>query len=162
MGMLLAMLLVTASAAGIAGGAWTGVELGLAGNIGGHGLTDTGCRRRQRVASRCRLFGRRGTWLQADYWIQIIAHSKFQSPNGTNSGYYSNPQVDELFDKAAAELDDAARRGLYQQAQGIIMHEDADYIPISFDRAPLALSTRVKGFVNPPEDWFQLWTVSVE
>ena len=42
------------------------------------------------------------------------------------------------------------------------MHEDAAYIPITFDRAPLALSSRVQGFVNPPEDWFQLWTVTLE
>ena len=51
-----------------------------------------------------------GWGMSADYWIQLIAHSKFQSPNGTNSGYYSNPQVDELFDQAAAEMDDAKRK----------------------------------------------------
>jgi peptide/nickel transport system substrate-binding protein len=103
-----------------------------------------------------------GWGMSADYWLQLIAHSKFQSPNGTNSGYYSNEQVDELFDQAAAELDDAKRHDLYQQAQEIILHEDFAYIPITFDRAPLALSPRVQGFVNPPEDWFQLWTVSLE
>jgi hypothetical protein len=42
------------------------------------------------------------------------------------------------------------------------MNEDAAYIPITFNRSPLALSSRVKGFINPPEDWFQLWTVSLE
>ncbi len=103
-----------------------------------------------------------GWGMSADYWVQLIAHSKFQSPNGTNSGYYSNPQVDELFDQAAAEHDPEKRKSLYQQAQQIIMHEDAAFIPITFDRAPLALSPRVKGFVNPPEDWFQLWTVEVD
>jgi peptide/nickel transport system substrate-binding protein len=103
-----------------------------------------------------------GWGMSADYWIQLIAHSKFQSPSGTNSGYYSNPEVDKLFDQAAAESDDAKRRALYQQAQQIIMHDDAAYIPITFNRSPLALSTRVKGFINPPEDWFQLWTVSLE
>jgi peptide/nickel transport system substrate-binding protein len=51
---------------------------------------------------------------------------------------------------------------LYQQAQQIIMHEDAAFIPVTFDRAPIALSPRVKGFINPPENWFQLWTVEVE
>ncbi|MBL8128266.1 MAG: ABC transporter substrate-binding protein [Thermomicrobiales bacterium] len=103
-----------------------------------------------------------GWGMSADYWLQLISHSKFQSPNGTNSGYYSNEQVDELFDQAAAELDDAKRHDLYQQAQEIILHEDFAYIPITFDRAPLALSPRVQGFINPPEDWFQLWTVSLE
>jgi peptide/nickel transport system substrate-binding protein len=103
-----------------------------------------------------------GWGMSADYWIQLIAHSKFQSPNGTNSGYYSNPQVDALFDQAAAEHDDEARKALYQQAHQIIMMEDAAFIPITFDRAPLALSPRVKGFINPPENWFQLWTVEIE
>lgn len=102
-----------------------------------------------------------GWGMSADYWLQLISHSKFQSPNGTNSGYYSNPAVDALFDQAAAEHDDEKRKALYQQAHQIIMMEDAAFIPITFDRAPLALSPRVKGFVNPPEDWFQLWTVEV-
>ena len=31
----------------------------------------------------------------------------------------------------------------------------------TYNRAPLALSPRVEGFINPPEDWFQLWTVSL-
>lgn len=103
-----------------------------------------------------------GWGMSADYWIQLIAHSKYQAPNGTNSGYYSNPQVDELFDQAAAEHDDEARKALYQQAHQIIMMEDAAFLPITFDRSPIALSPRVKGFINPPEDWFQLWTVEVE
>jgi peptide/nickel transport system substrate-binding protein len=102
-----------------------------------------------------------GWGMSADYWVQLIAHSKYQSPNGTNSGYYSNPDVDQLFDQAAAEHDDEKRKALYQQAQQII-HDDAAFIPITYDRAPLALSSRVHGFINPPEDWFQLWTVEVE
>ncbi|HEY7032942.1 MAG TPA: ABC transporter substrate-binding protein [Thermomicrobiales bacterium] len=102
-----------------------------------------------------------GWGMSADYWVQLIAHSKYQSPNGTNSGYYSNPDVDQLFDQAAAEHDDEKRKALYQQAQQII-HDDAPFIAITYDRAPLALSSRVQGFVNPPEDWFQLWTVEVK
>jgi ABC-type transport system substrate-binding protein len=66
-----------------------------------------------------------------------------------------------LIDQAAAEGDDAKRHDLYQQAQEIIMNEDAAYIPIAYNRSPLALSPRVQGFINPPEDWFQLWTVYV-
>lgn len=102
-----------------------------------------------------------GWGMSADYWVQLISHSKYQSPNGTNSGYYSNPDVDKLFDQAAAEHDNEKRKALYQQAQQII-HNDAAFIAITYDRAPLALSSRVKGFVNPPEDWFELWTVEVQ
>ena len=103
-----------------------------------------------------------GWGMSADYWFQLIAHSKFQAPNGTNSGYYSNPAVDKLFDEAAITADPDKRRELYQEAQRIAVMEDAAYIPITFNRSPLALSPKVKGFVNPPEDWFQLWTVSLE
>lgn len=101
-----------------------------------------------------------GWGMSADYWFQLIAHSKFRAPNGTNSGYYSNPQVDELFDKAAVEGNPENRRALYQEAQRIAIMDDAAFIPITFDRAPIALSPSVQGFINPPEDWFQLWTVS--
>lgn len=97
-----------------------------------------------------------------DCWLQLIAHSRFQSSKGTNAGYYGNEKVDELVDQSAAEMDDAKRHDLYQQAQKIILNEDFAYIPITFDRAPLALATCVQGFVNPPEGWVQLWTVALE
>ena len=103
-----------------------------------------------------------GWGMSADYWVQLISHSKYQSPNGTNSGYYSNPRVDALFDQAAAEHDAEKRKSLYQQAQQLMIMDDAAFIPITFDRAPLALSSKIQGFINPPEDWFQLWTVTVK
>ena len=40
--------------------------------------------------------------------------------------------------------------------------DDAAYVPIDDDLQPILLSPKVKGFVNPPEDWYDLSTVSVE
>ncbi len=102
-----------------------------------------------------------GWGMSADYWIQLVANSANMPPHGTNSGWYKNPQVDALFDRAAQEYDDAKRRDLYQQANHIILMEDAAFAPYTFDLQPIALSSKVQGFVNPPEDWFQLWTVSL-
>jgi hypothetical protein len=53
------------------------------------------------------------------------------------------------------------RKALYQKANRIIM-DDAAYVPIDDDLQPILLSPKVKGFVNPPEDWYDLSTVSVE
>jgi hypothetical protein len=35
-------------------------------------------------------------------------------------------------------------------------------MPTVDDLQPIMLSTKVHGFVNPPEDWFDLSTVSVD
>jgi hypothetical protein len=42
------------------------------------------------------------------------------------------------------------------------MEEDAAFFPICNDLNLVVLSPKVKGFVNPPEEWFQLWTPWVE
>ena len=39
---------------------------------------------------------------------------------------------------------------------------DADYVPSVDDLDPVILSPKVHGFVNPPEDWYDLSTVSVD
>ena len=39
--------------------------------------------------------------------------------------------------------------------------EDAGFFPICNDLNLVVLSPK-KGFVNPPEEWFQLWTPWVE
>ncbi|PZR67274.1 MAG: hypothetical protein DLM66_11785 [Candidatus Dormiibacter spiritus] len=102
-----------------------------------------------------------GWGMSADYWFQLVANGNNMPPNGTNSGWYQNRDVDALLDKAAKEFDDAKRRDLYQKAHQIVIMEDAAFAPYTFDLAPIALTSKVKGFVNPPEDWFQLWTVSL-
>ncbi len=52
-------------------------------------------------------------------------------------------------------------KAIYQKANRLIM-DDAAFVPTVDDLQPMLLSPKVKGFVNPPEDWFDLSTVSVE
>jgi len=69
--------------------------------------------------------------------------------------------VDKLLDQAVVTRDPAAAKDLYQKVNGIVMG-DAAYVPIDDDLQPILLSPKVKGFVNPPEDWYDLSTVSVD
>ena len=69
--------------------------------------------------------------------------------------------MDALLSQALTTRDPAASKALYQKANRLIM-DDAAYVPIVDDLQPMMLSPKVHGFVNPPEDWFDLSTVSVD
>jgi len=57
--------------------------------------------------------------------VQRIYWSKNIRPGVTfsNASGYSNPKVDQLWEKAAAEVDDTKRAGLYRQVQEIVVDE---------------------------------------
>jgi peptide/nickel transport system substrate-binding protein len=100
--------------------------------------------------------------MTSNFWIDIVARSTRQPDKGVNVGWYANPKVDSLLDTARAELDEKKRAAAYKQIDRIIMEEDASFFPICNDLNLVVLSPKVKGFVNPPEEWFQLWTPWVE
>ncbi len=102
-----------------------------------------------------------GWGMSTPAWIDIVTRCDSAPPGGENSGYYCNHEVDKLLDQAILESDPAKAKVLYQKANRIIM-DDAAYVPIVDDLQPILLSPKVKGFVNPPEDWYDLSTVSVE
>jgi peptide/nickel transport system substrate-binding protein len=84
----------------------------------------------------------------------------YQSPNGENWGFFSDPAIDTLGNEVLAEFDTEKRNQLLQK-----MHEmtvaDADDIYIVHDLNPRAMSPRVKGFVQA-QSWFQdLTTISM-
>ena len=83
------------------------------------------------------------------------------TPGGVNSGWYCNPEVDKLLDAAVAERDEAKAREIYQKANKLIM-EDAAFVPVVDDMQPMITAPNVKGFVNPPNDWFDFSTVWIE
>ncbi len=55
------------------------------------------------------------------------AHDALPDKGGFNSGYYSNPKVDELLEKARTSTDQAERAKLYKQMQEIV-HDDAPWV----------------------------------
>ncbi|MDQ2765021.1 MAG: ABC transporter substrate-binding protein [Pseudomonadota bacterium] len=102
-----------------------------------------------------------GWGMSTPAWINLVVQCDSVSPNGENSGYYCNHDVDKVLTQALLTEDHKAATALYQKANRMVM-DDAAYVPYVDDLQPVILSAKVHGFVNPPEDWFDLSTVSVE
>ncbi|MGH7121653.1 MAG: ABC transporter substrate-binding protein, partial [Acetobacteraceae bacterium] len=102
-----------------------------------------------------------GWGMSTPSWINIVTLCSSWPPNGENSGWYCDPKVDKLLLAALREADQTKAKAIYQKANRLIM-DGAAYVPTIDDMEPVILSKKVKGFVNPPEDWFDLSTVWIE
>ena len=78
---------------------------------------------------------------------------------GFNSGYYSNPKVDELLNAARQATDQAERARLYRQMQEIV-YDDAPWAFIANWKQNAATSDRVSGFKLQPSFFLLLKDVS--
>jgi len=68
---------------------------------------------------------------------------------GFNSGYYSNPKVDELLEAARKSTDQAERAALYKKMQTIV-HDDAPWAFIANWKQNAAVTERVSDFALQP------------
>ena len=68
---------------------------------------------------------------------------------GFNSGYYSNPKVDELLEAARRSTDQAERARLYQEMQ-VIVQEDAPWVFVANWKQNAVTSDRVAEFSLQP------------
>ena len=68
-----------------------------------------------------------------DYQLSPLYSSNNWSPRGANLGFYANPRLDKLMEKAAGELDREKRKALYREAQQIISH-DAPHVLLFYKR----------------------------
>ena len=82
----------------------------------------------------------------------------FPSEGGFNSGYYSNPKVDELLEAARRETDQAKRAALYKRMQEIV-HDDAPWAFIANWKQNAVTSARVEGFELQPSFFLLLHDV---
>lgn len=89
------------------------------------------------------------------YFLYIIAHSKYSAPTGLNSGRYQNKTVDDLMDKATQQMDPKQAQAIWKQVNEQLS-KDVAFIPVISDKAPHAMSKKVKGFVVPAQEWFDL------
>ena len=80
---------------------------------------------------------------------------------GFNSGYYSNPKVDELLEKARTSTDQNERAKLYREMQQIV-HDDAPWVFIANWKQNAVTSAAVKGFKLQPSFFLLLKDVSKE
>ncbi|MBV7397200.1 ABC transporter substrate-binding protein [Mameliella sediminis] len=68
---------------------------------------------------------------------------------GFNSGYYSNPKVDELLEAARVATDQAERARLYKEMQ-VIVQDDAPWVFVANWKQNAVTSARVEGFSLQP------------
>ena len=78
---------------------------------------------------------------------------------GFNSGYYSNPDVDELLEKARTSTDQAERGKLYGEVQQIV-HEDAPWLFVANWKQNVVTTAAVQGLKLQPSFLLELHGVS--
>ena len=83
----------------------------------------------------------------------------FPDKGGFNSGYYSNPKVDALLEKARTSTDQAERAKLYKQMQGIV-HDDAPWVFIANWKQNAVTAASVENFKLQPSFFLMLQKVS--
>jgi peptide/nickel transport system substrate-binding protein len=85
--------------------------------------------------------------------FEYVFHSAKFSPHGANRTYYANPRVDALIDQARGELDQNARRQVYNEIQQILA-EDVPYINLWYFENVMVHTKRVKNLtLNPPGNY---------
>jgi peptide/nickel transport system substrate-binding protein len=77
-------------------------------------------------------------------------YNNFHTGGGLNYGKYSNPQADDLMEKARAAGDQAQRKDLYQQAQKLIV-DDAPHAFYYFSPNFLITQPKVQGMQLYPD-----------
>ena len=103
------------------------------------------------------------SYYSQDPFTALIRHvdSGLMPPKGTNWGYYSDPEMDKLFDGVRTEFDTKAQLALIQKAHEKFVN-DALFLFVAHDVAPRAMSAKVKGFV-PAQNWFlDFSTISID
>jgi len=93
--------------------------------------------------------------------FEYAFHSAKFPPNGANRGYYSNPKVDALLDKARREIDPNVRKPLYAEVQRILAY-DLPYINLWYFDNVLVHTRRVRNLkLNPAGNYDFLRTAEL-
>jgi peptide/nickel transport system substrate-binding protein len=94
--------------------------------------------------------------------FEYAFHSAKFPPNGANRGYYSNPKIDALIDKARREVDPNVRKPLYAEVQRILADE-LPYIDLWYFDNVLVHTRRVRNLrLNPAGNYDFLRTAEME
>ena len=89
-------------------------------------------------------------------------HSNRFPPKGANRGFYSNPRVDSLIDRARRETDQNVRKRLYAEVQEVLA-QDEPYINLWYFDNVLVHTRRVRSVtLNPSGNYDFLKTVEIE
>ncbi|MBI2304983.1 MAG: peptide ABC transporter substrate-binding protein [Chloroflexi bacterium] len=90
-----------------------------------------------------------------DNWLPEV----FGTDGGNNLTQYSNPKLDDVLKKAAAELDEKKRLTLWAEAEKIVI-DDSPVVPVAYRERFFLIKPTVKGLKTTsmdatlPGDWF--------
>lgn len=84
----------------------------------------------------------------ADWGLRPIFHT--QERNENNYGYYSNPEFDDLIERAMREVETDARNALYRRAQEIVYLEDPGALWLFDNYHVVAMRSNVRGVTTSP------------
>jgi ABC-type transport system substrate-binding protein len=91
--------------------------------------------------------------MSSDLWLNQVLHSGNSSPRGHNAGYAADTILDELLDRARAEINPDKRIAQYRAADARVM----DTLPVlpllTSRRGMLAFSNAVKGITVVNQCW---------
>ncbi len=88
-------------------------------------------------------------WI-GDYNDPMTFLDLYLSDSSFNTGGYQNDQYDQLIRDAQAEADPAARLELMQQAERVLVEEDAAVAPIYFDGRARLVRDTISNYVDQP------------
>ncbi|MFN8057592.1 MAG: ABC transporter substrate-binding protein [Vicinamibacterales bacterium] len=80
--------------------------------------------------------------------LRRVFHSSQMPPLGFNRGFYENPSVDALLDRAAATADEEARRELYAEVQRVLA-VDTPYLDL-WHKTNVVVARRELGGIDVP------------
>jgi peptide/nickel transport system substrate-binding protein len=93
--------------------------------------------------------------------FEYAFHSAKFPPDGANRGYYSNPKVDALIDRARREVDQAKRKSTYAELQ-LILANELPYIDLWYLDNVLVHNKRVRNLqLNPAGNYDFLRTAEL-
>lgn len=81
--------------------------------------------------------------------LRRVFHSGQVPPSGFNRGYYINPEVDALLDRATRSTDDGERKQLYTQVQQIVAR-DAPYVGLWYKTNVVVYQPLLQGVTLSP------------
>jgi ABC-type transport system substrate-binding protein len=87
--------------------------------------------------------------------------TKAQPPVANNWGYYSDPKMDALVDKARTTFDEKQRDAALAALHANLVDE-APFLFVAHDVGPRAMSAKVKGVVQPKSWFIDIATMSID
>jgi peptide/nickel transport system substrate-binding protein len=94
-----------------------------------------------------------------DTLLYLTLRTAAHAPDGFNSGYYSNPEVDELLELAQRTTERARRAELYRKLDRLI-HEDAPWLFVASWKQNAVARRSVMNLRLQPSFFLQLYDVS--